>query len=238
MFDILRNYHSTGKTSHRLRHGDKASTSPHAIKALGCSIEKIITLMARRLFDIVGALMALVIFSPALLIILVLIKLESRGPVIYRQKRCGKDGKEFYMLKFRSMIVNAHEMQHKLKNEAEGSVFKVKNDPRITRVGKLLRRTSLDELPQIMNVLKGDMRLVGPRPLADEEMSADLDWRQKRIEVKPGVTGLWQISSRDSNKFDDWVRYDIEYVTNQSFLFDIKILFLTAWTVLTGKGSH
>ncbi|HLG30808.1 MAG TPA: sugar transferase [Candidatus Brocadiales bacterium] len=190
----------------------------------------------KRLLDILCSFLLLVISIPLFFIIAILIKIDSKGPVFFLQKRCGKDGREFNMYKFRTMVKDAEILKKGLKNEMDGPMFKLKNDPRITRVGRLLRKLSLDELPQLLNVLKGEMSLVGPRPLADEEMVGDDIWREIRLSVRPGMTGLWQIMGRDSGKFSDWITYDTEYVQKRSLFMDIKILFLTITTVLCNKG--
>jgi len=195
-------------------------------------------LVLKNIMDIAGAFFAILIFSPLFILIPILIKLDSRGPVFFKQKRCGLGGREFEMYKFRSMVNDAPVMREDLSSEVEGSVFKIKKDPRITRIGRFLRRTSLDELPQFLCILKGDMSLVGPRPLADEEMSADRKWKRMRLTVKPGLTGLWQVKGRATGKFTDWVRYDEEYVEKGSLFLDIKLLLLTIWTVITGRGAY
>lgn len=191
----------------------------------------------KRTLDIVFSLLFLSLFSPLLMIIAVLIKIDSNGPVFFLQKRCGKDGKEFSMYKFRTMVKDAEFLKKELKNEMDGPMFKMKNDPRVTQTGKALRRWSFDELPQFLNVLKGDMSLVGPRPLADDEMNGDNNWKQIRLSVKPGVTGLWQTMGRASGKFSDWIYYDIEYVKKRTLLMDLKILFLTAVTLIRNTGA-
>ena len=190
----------------------------------------------KRLLDILCSFLLLVISIPLFFIIAILIKIDSKGPVFFLQKRCGKDGREFNMYKFRTMVKDAETLKKRLKNEMDGPMFKLKNDPRITRIGGILRKLSLDELPQLLNVLKGEMSLVGPRPLADEEMVGDDIWREIRLSVRPGMTGLWQIMGRDSGKFSDWITYDTEYVQKRSLFMDIKILFLTITTVLCNKG--
>lgn len=194
----------------------------------------------KRTLDIVCSLLFLIVFSPLFFIIAILIKIDSEGPVFFLQKRCGMDEREFNMYKFRTMVKNAELLKKELKNEMDGPMFKMKKDPRVTQTGRVLRKWSLDELPQLLNVLKGDMSLVGPRPLANEEMSGDSNntWREIRLSVKPGVTGLWQIMGRTSGKFGDWVSYDIEYVQKRSFLMDLKILILTAITVLRNTGAY
>lgn len=190
----------------------------------------------KRLLDILCSFLLLVISIPLFFIIAILIKIDSKGPVFFLQKRCGRNRKEFFMYKFRTMVKDAETLKKGLKNEMDGPMFKLKNDPRITQVGRILRKLSLDELPQLLNVLKGEMSLVGPRPLADEEMVGDDIWREIRLSVRPGMTGLWQIMGRDSGKFSDWITYDTEYVQKRSLFMDIKILFLTITTVLCNKG--
>ena len=190
----------------------------------------------KRLLDILCSFLLLVISIPLFFIIAILIKIDSKGPVFFLQKRCGRNREEFFMYKFRTMVKDAETLKKGLKNEMDGPMFKLKNDPRITRVGRILRKLSLDELPQLLNVLKGEMSLVGPRPLADEEMVGDDIWREIRLSVRPGMTGLWQIMGRDSGKFSDWITYDTEYVQKRSLFMDIKILFLTITTVLCNKG--
>ena len=190
----------------------------------------------KRLLDILCSFLLLVISIPLFFIIAILIKIDSKGPVFFLQKRCGKDGREFNMYKFRTMVKDAESLKKRLKNEMDGPMFKLRNDPRITWLGRILRKLSLDELPQLLNVLKGEMSLVGPRPLADEEMVGDDIWREIRLSVRPGMTGLWQIMGRDSGKFSDWITYDTEYVQKRSLFMDIKILFLTITTVLCNKG--
>ena len=190
----------------------------------------------KRLLDILCSFLLLVISIPLFFIIAILIKIDSKGPAFFLQKRCGKDGREFNMYKFRTMVKDAEILKKGLKNEMDGPMFKLKNDPRITWLGRILRKLSFDELPQLLNVLKGEMSLVGPRPLADEEMVGDDIWREIRLSVRPGMTGLWQIMGRDSGKFSDWITYDTEYVQKRSLFMDIKILFLTITTVLCNKG--
>jgi len=194
----------------------------------------------KRFLDIACSFLLLVISIPLFFIIAILIKIDSKGPVFFLQKRCGRNRKEFFMYKFRTMVKDAEFLKKELKSEMDGPMFKMKNDPRVTQTGKFLRKWSLDELPQLLNVLKGDMSLVGPRPLANEEMAGDNNntWREIRLSVKPGVTGLWQIMGRTSGKFSDWVNYDIEYVQKRSFLMDLKILIMTAITVLRNTGAY
>jgi lipopolysaccharide/colanic/teichoic acid biosynthesis glycosyltransferase/NDP-sugar pyrophosphorylase family protein len=188
-------------------------------------------LTAKRLLDIVFSALLLVLFSPILLAAALAIKLDSPGPVFFRQVRCGKKGKDFIMFKFRSMVSDAEDLKRELHafNEVDGPMFKIMADPRITRVGKFLRDTNLDEIPQLWNVLKGDMSLVGPRPLSMEEMRYNPKWRDCRLAVLPGVTGLWQAKAHDKVFFNEWIRYDIEYVNHCSLWLDLKIVFLTVF---------
>ncbi|HHT9111826.1 MAG: sugar transferase [Planctomycetes bacterium] len=190
----------------------------------------------KRLLDILCSFLLLVISIPLFFIMAILIKIDSKGPVFFLQKRCGRNRKEFFMYKFRTMVKDAETLKKRLKNEMDGPMFKLKTDPRITRLGRILRKLSLDELPQLLNILKGEMSLVGPRPLADEEMVGNDIWREIRLSVRPGMTGLWQIMGRDSGKFSDWITYDTEYVQKRSLFMDLKILFLTITTVLCNKG--
>jgi lipopolysaccharide/colanic/teichoic acid biosynthesis glycosyltransferase len=193
--------------------------------------------LLKEYLDFCGSFCLLVLFSPVFLIVAALVKLDSRGPVFFFQRRCGKGGREFPMLKFRTMVENAELLKKHLQNEVDGPMFKVARDPRVTRVGRYLRVLSLDELPQLLNVLRGEMSLVGPRPLAREEMGIDSTWMAVRLSVKPGLTGLWQIKARESRKFSDWVAYDLDYVANRSFLKDIKILLLTIPAVIGRRGA-
>jgi lipopolysaccharide/colanic/teichoic acid biosynthesis glycosyltransferase len=169
-----------------------------------------------------------------------LIKISSRGPVFFEQKRMTKDCRIFYMYKFRTMYVDAEERLKDLMkyNESDGPLFKMKNDPRITRVGRFLRRFSIDELPQIINVLKGELSLVGPRPPIPSEVEKYDEWEMKRMNVKQGITGLWQISGRSDLSFEEMARLDLYYIQNWSIEMDIKIILKTIPAVLFGKGAY
>lgn len=193
----------------------------------------------KRVCDVLMSLLLLPIFLPLGLLIAIAIKLDSKGPVLYKQARVGKDGWLFTMYKFRSMYKGSEELREGLNNlnEAAGPVFKIKKDPRITRVGAFLRRSSLDELPQIVNVLRGEMSLVGPRPPLPEEVEKYTDYQQGRLLVRPGLTCLWQVRGRSNLSFDRWVELDLEYVRNQSLWLDFKILLQTIPAVLGGKGA-
>lgn len=197
-------------------------------------------LFFKRLLDIVVSLLCLLLFSPLLLFVALAIKIDSTGPVFFNQKRCGKEGKEFKMYKFRTMVQGAEKAQQHLLNykDIDGPMFKMKNDPRVTKLGKFLRESSLDELPQFLNVLKGEMSLVGPRPLIMEEMKFAPGWRNARLTVKPGITGMWQINGRSESFFHDWIEHDINYIRNQSFKLDLRILLHTIGVVFKGVGAE
>ncbi len=195
----------------------------------------------KQLLDLIGAMVLLVVFSPFFLFAALAIKFTSPGPILFRQKRSGLNGHPFTMYKFRSMVTNAEQRQHEIlaMNEMTGPVFKVTNDPRITPIGRILRKSSIDEFPQLFNVLRGDMSLVGPRPLPVEEVNRfdDLAHR-RRLSVKPGLTCLWQIKGRNNvTNFKDWVRLDLEYIDNWSLWLDLKILWWTIPVVLFAKGA-
>ncbi len=197
---------------------------------------------AKPVVDAIGATMILVIAAPLLIGAAILIKLTSAGPILFRQQRAGLNGKPFTMLKFRSMATDAEQRKHELTvlNEMSGPVFKVTNDPRVTAIGRILRKFSIDEFPQLINVLRGEMSLVGPRPLPVDEVKRfdDLAHR-RRLSVKPGITCLWQVSGRNNvNDFRDWVRLDLEYIDNWSIWLDFKILLRTVPVVLLGTGAR
>jgi exopolysaccharide biosynthesis polyprenyl glycosylphosphotransferase len=194
----------------------------------------------KRVFDVGGVLVGLLLLAPLLLAIALAIRLDTPGPVLYRSRRVGEGGRVFSFLKFRSMVRNAEMLRDELVhlNEVDGPVFKISRDPRITRVGAILRRTSLDELPQLWNVLCGDMTIVGPRPPIPEEVRQYQPWQMRRLSVRPGLTCLWQISGRSHVGFDEWMRMDLEYIDRRSFLLDLSILLRTIPAVLSGKGAY
>ncbi len=197
--------------------------------------------IAKRIMDVCGGVVGFFLFGIAMIIFAPLIKLDSRGPVLFTQKRIGKNGRRFDIYKFRTMCVDAEEQKESLmsQNEMQGSMFKMKDDPRITRIGKILRKTSIDELPQFINVLKGDMSLVGTRPPTEDEFLNYEPYQRRRVSIKPGITGLWQVSGRSSiTDFDDIVKLDCEYIDNWSVGKDIKILLKTVWVVLFGRGAE
>jgi lipopolysaccharide/colanic/teichoic acid biosynthesis glycosyltransferase len=194
----------------------------------------------KRAFDVVfSATVLLVMFLPMLLIALI-VKLTSRGPVLFKQIRVGRGGRYFYCYKFRSMCVNAEAIKEKLMhlNEASGPVFKIKQDPRVTRFGAFMRKFSLDEFPQFLNVLRGDMSIVGPRPPLPGEVDLYTAHDRKRLAVRPGLTCLWQVNGRSNISFDRWVELDILYIDTMSFGNDIKIVLKTVPAVVKGSGAH
>jgi exopolysaccharide biosynthesis polyprenyl glycosylphosphotransferase len=197
-------------------------------------------LFVRRILDVILAGFILVIFGPLVMLpAAILIKLTSSGPVLFKQTRCGLNGRQFVMYKFRSMVSNAEQLRVELEglNEMDGPVFKSSRDPRITTVGKIIRRFSIDELPQVFNVLRGDMSLVGPRPPLPSEVARYERWQRRRLSMKPGMTCLWQISGRNEVSFDDWMKLDLTYIDNWSLLLDLKILLKTVPVVLLGRGA-
>ena len=195
--------------------------------------------MSKRTLDIIASTLGLIILSPILLVVAILIKLESKGPAIFSQKRIGLNKKEFKMYKFRSMVQNAEELKEKLakENEMSGPMFKMKNDPRVTKVGRFIRKTSIDELPQLINVLKGEMSLVGPRPSLPKEVSKFEPWMLRRLSVKPGLTCYWQVSGRNNIDFEDWMKLDLQYVNDRSFWLDLKLIFKTAGVLFGDKNA-
>ena len=194
----------------------------------------------KRLIDVICSFIGVVVLSPLFIVIAIIIKATSKGPAFFSQKRVGKNGKEFDMYKFRSMVVNAEELKEKLvaQNEMSGPMFKMKDDPRVTKVGKFIRKTSIDELPQLWNVLKGDMSLVGPRPSLPKEVAQFEEWMYKRLEVKPGLTCYWQVSGRNNIDFEDWMKLDIKYVDERSTFIDIKLIFKTVFVLFGDKNAH
>jgi lipopolysaccharide/colanic/teichoic acid biosynthesis glycosyltransferase len=211
-------------------------------------------LKIKRIIDVVGSITGILIFSPFFILIPICIKLTSRGPVLFRQERVGQYEKNFIFLKFRSMHAGNNENVHKefvynlicektpcdTKNNGSGKkVFKITNDKRVTPFGRILRKSSLDELPQLLNVLKGEMSLAGPRPPIPYELDKYDSWHRRRVlEIKPGITGLWQVMGRSSTTFNEMVRLDLQYATNWSLWLDIKILLKTPWAILAGKGAY
>lgn len=197
-------------------------------------------LTVKRLFDIAASLFALLITLPLTLVVSLCIYLDDRGPIFYTQERIGKDGKPFRIYKFRSMCQNADAKKKELteQNEVNGAMFKMSNDPRVTRVGCFIRRHSIDELPQLINVLLGNMTVVGPRPPLPEEVNQYSKHDIERLKVKPGCTGLWQVSGRNSLDFDEMVELDINYIEHASLLLDMKICFKTIWIMIYPNEAY
>jgi exopolysaccharide biosynthesis polyprenyl glycosylphosphotransferase len=196
---------------------------------------------AKRSFDILVSAVLLIVLLPLLLAIAALIKLSSPGPVFFKQNRVGLGKRRFKMFKFRTMVADAEQQLRKLEhlNEVSGPVFKLKNDPRITPLGKFLRKTSLDELPQLINVLTGEMSLVGPRPLPVRDYEGfNQDWQRRRFSVRPGLTCLWQIAGRSSIPFEKWMQLDLQYIDRWTFWLDLQILMRTIPAVLRGFGAY
>lgn len=194
----------------------------------------------KRFFDIVLSITGLIVLSPIMGIIAYSIKKEDNGPIFYKQVRVGKNGRQFEMYKFRSMIVNADQLIEKLKdqNEVDGAMFKMKHDPRITKIGHIIREHSLDELPQLVNVLKGDMSLVGPRPSLPSEVEQYTKYDRQRLYVTPGCTGLWQATERSNVGFSEMVKLDLEYIQRASLSFDLWIIWKTIEIIFKPNSSY
>lgn len=195
-------------------------------------------LILKRLIDVICSLLGLIVLSPLLLVIMLIIKKDG-GPIFFKQVRVGYKGKKFNMYKFRSMVVNAEELKAKLmdQNEMTGPMFKMKDDPRVTKIGKFIRRTSIDEIPQLINIIKGDMSLVGPRPSLPKEVEQFEPWMLERLDVKPGLTCFWQVSGRNDIDFQDWMKLDIKYVNERSILVDIKLILKTVLVLFGDKHA-
>ncbi len=202
--------------------------------------ESLLYRVSKRTFDLAVASVALVLLVPIIPVIAAMIRLDSPGPVLFKQDRLGKNGRVFKFYKFRSMHIDAerHKQEVESLNEQDGPVFKVRSDPRITSVGKFLRRSSLDEIPQILNVFRGEMTVVGPRPPLPSEVEHYQPWHRKRLEVRPGITCLWQISGRSHLSFNEWMRLDMEYLKQRSFRTDLLILLKTIPAVIARKGAY
>ncbi|TWT03748.1 sugar transferase [Planomicrobium sp. CPCC 101079] len=195
----------------------------------------------KRLIDILGSLAGIILLSPLFLLIALLIKIEDpKGSVFFKQKRAGKDEQTFPMYKFRSMVSNAEELKATLmkQNEATGPVFKIKRDPRITKIGQFIRKTSIDELPQLFNVLKGEMSLVGPRPPLLDEVNQYTRYERQRLSVTPGLTCYWQVSGRSSIGFEEWVELDLKYINERNFFIDMKLIVKTVFVLFGSKNAY
>lgn len=198
-------------------------------------------LLSKRMMDLIFACIGIFLLIPLFTIVIVIIKLEDRRvPVIFKQVRVGKNGKEFRIYKFRSMIANAEDLKLSLeeKNEASGPVFKMKQDPRVTKFGRFIRKTSIDELPQLINVVKGDMSLVGPRPPLPEEVEKYTSYEKQRLTVTPGLTCYWQVNGRSTIGFEQWVEMDLNYIQERNFLVDIKLIVKTIFVLVGSKDAY
>ena len=198
-------------------------------------------LLTKRVLDIIGSLVGIILLSPFILIVAIIIKVQDpRGPIFFKQKRIGKHGQEFYMYKFRSMVSNAEELLKDLleQNEICGAMFKIKDDPRITKFGKFIRKTSIDELPQLWNVIKGEMSLVGPRPPLPREVKEYDDYDKQRLTVTPGCTGIWQVSGRNNLSFKEMVELDLKYISERNIWVDIKIILKTILVLFGSKNAY
>ena len=196
--------------------------------------------LLKRSLDVILASVTMLALAPVFFGAALLVRLTSRGPIFHIQERVGRDGKSFRFMKFRTMQINAHEMRDDLEahNESDGPIFKIRNDPRITKVGRVLRKLSIDELPQLLHVLTGQMSLVGPRPPLPEEVETYSDGELQRLLVKPGITCIWQVSGRSDLDFGTWVRMDLQYIREWTPWVDVKLLALTIPAVLTGRGAY
>jgi len=194
----------------------------------------------KRISDIIIAGLLLLLFLPIIPVVAILIRLDTRGPVLFKQRRVGKNGKQFDFYKFRSMVDDAENNINALRplSRSDGPIFKLKEDPRVTRVGRFLRRSSLDELPQFLNVIKGDMSIVGPRPNLPSEVKHYLPWQRRRLDVTPGITCYWQITGRSHIGFQEWMRLDLEYIRSRSIATDLKIIVKTIPAVIARKGAY
>jgi exopolysaccharide biosynthesis polyprenyl glycosylphosphotransferase len=239
-------YHSYGQIVYKIEGGVgmqnlKLESVAANTEIINENYEKtIIYFVIKRIIDIIGVLVGIVVLSPVMLATVIAIKMDSKGPAIFSQKRVGKDGKEFKMYKFRSMIVNADEKLSELnsKNEMSGPMFKMKDDPRITKIGKFIRKTSIDELPQLFNVLKGEMSLVGPRPNLPREVAEFEAWQLMKLKAKPGLTCYWQVMGRNEIDFEDWMKLDIKYIKDRSLWVDIKLVFKTFFVLFGDKNAR
>jgi lipopolysaccharide/colanic/teichoic acid biosynthesis glycosyltransferase len=240
---------TNGSTRQHSEPDDSRGAPPPHSGAGGAGVDKEVPLLPtilfsplpawKRVMDVAGAIFALMLLWPVILAAAIAIKLDTRGPVFYRQRRIGAGGREFGFFKLRTMQVGADEMKCDLKeeNEASGPVFKMRADPRITRVGRFLRRSSIDELPQFWNVLRGDMSLVGPRPPTPDEVVRYEPWQLRRLQITPGITCLWQVSGRSEVAFVDWVRLDLRYAERRSPAYDLGLIVKTVPAVISGRGA-
>lgn len=228
---------------------DRRGSNQEFSWAAGHPVRHPLEIKLKRMIDVATSIIGLILLSPLFLIVAIMIKLDSSGPVVFAQKRIGKNGREFIFYKFRSMYKDCDHSLHKdymaklisskreddLKGEA--GCFKIEDDPRVTRVGRFLRKSSLDELPQLINVLRGEMSLVGPRPAISYEVDMYEHWHMKRLSVTPGITGLWQVGGRSEKNFQEMVELDIKYIENWSLWLDLEIILKTLWVVFNKQGA-
>lgn len=194
----------------------------------------------KRTLDIIGSLSGIILLSPVIILTAIAIKMDSSGPIFFLQVRVGQDGKLFKMYKFRSMVTNAENLLDKLKdkNEMSGPMFKMKEDPRVTKVGRFIRKTSIDELPQLFNVIKGEMSLVGPRPNLPTEVVKFTEFQKTKLLAKPGLTCYWQVMGRSNIGFEEWMRLDIKYIEERNTWIDLKLIFRTFWVLFGDEGAR
>ena len=194
----------------------------------------------KKIIDIIGALCGIILMSPVMIIVGIWIKLDSKGPIFFAQNRVGQDGKEFKMYKFRSMCTEAECLLDKLKdkNEMSGPMFKIKEDPRVTKIGRFIRKTSIDELPQLFNILKGEMSLVGPRPSLPKEVEQFTNFQKQRLIAKPGLTCYWQVRGRSDVSFEEWMEMDVQYIEERNTLVDIGLILKTVGVLFGDKGAR
>jgi exopolysaccharide biosynthesis polyprenyl glycosylphosphotransferase len=232
-------YKSESLTYESVEFGFPSNTQPQVYE-LSSVKNRYVYVFFKRLFDLILSVFAIIVLSPIFIVTAIAVKLESKGPVFYSQPRASKNGKTFKMYKFRSMCVDADEKLKDLKvlNEKDGPVFKIANDPRVTKVGRIIRRKSIDELPQLINIIKGDMSIVGPRPPLLNEVEQYTPYQMHRLDVISGLTCYWQISGRSNVGFNEWVNLDIKYIKESSLWVDFKIIIKTFTTVLFGWGAY
>ncbi len=230
----------TGADLEVLSQNTKISRGVQDPGTLICDSKSSVYLFVKRGFDIMASALGLVILSPVFLAVAAAIKIDDGGPIIYKQDRNGLYGKVFRMYKFRSMVRDAEKMHRQLldRNELDGPAFKMKDDPRLTRVGKILRRASIDELPQLVNIIKGEMSIVGPRPLPTYETVQCTPYQRQRLNIKPGLTCYWQCSGRSDIPFEEWMEMDLKYIEEAGIWTDIKIILKTFLAVVRGGGAY
>ena len=194
----------------------------------------------KRVIDIIGSLVGIFLLGPVMIVVGIWVKLDSKGPIFFRQERVGQEGKKFKMYKFRSMCSDAEDLLHKLqdRNQMAGPMFKLKDDPRVTKIGRFIRKTSLDELPQLFNIIKGEMSLVGPRPSLPKEVAQFTSFQKQRLVAKPGLTCYWQVGGRSNTSFEEWMEMDVEYIEERNTWIDITLIFKTVGVLFGDEGAR